>query len=95
MDIINRLDKGHARAVLYTAVVLIELFSALFEKHERISALAQKQKYLLEGKDYLENCVHILRHEPCFSAGHSIINIAKGNLVKVKRELEKYKVIEL
>lgn len=95
IKIINILDGGHARVVLYTAVIFIELFSALFEKHERITDLCEKQKYLQEGKDYLENCIYILRHEPTFSAGHSMINIAKGSLIKVKRELDKYKIIEL
>ncbi|BES87956.1 Set and mynd domain containing [Nesidiocoris tenuis] len=94
MCTIDVIDPGHGRAVLYSAVVQLELQSALEESSRRAQAIADKNRLLAEAKVQLEACIRDLAQEPPFSAGASVAGIAKSRLIELLREIKKLKTVE-
>lgn len=95
LGVIDVIDPGHGRVALYSAVAQIELQAALLEKSRRAEKDVEKDRLLTSAKHQLENCVRDLAHEPPFSPGASMSNLAKSHLIQINRELKKFKIIEL
>ncbi|CAB0010471.1 unnamed protein product [Nesidiocoris tenuis] len=94
MCTIDVIDPGHGRAVLYSAVVQLELQSALEESSRRAQSIADKNRLLAEAKVQLEACIRDLAQEPPFSAGASVAGIAKSRLIELLRKMKKLKTVE-
>lgn len=88
LSITDILDSANTRLCIYTGVVFYELHSALMELASRNPDSPDSLDQAAEAKALLQNEIEILGHEPDFTPGADMRELAKKSLSNVVRWLE-------
>lgn len=89
LSVSDILDPTSTRLSIYTGVVYYELHSALMELAGRNPDLPESFSHATEAKALIQCEIEILEHEPDFTPGAEMRELAKKSLQPVVRWLEK------